>query len=260
MRRSASLHLLRPGRPFWPMRRKVYLVGAGPGNPGLLTVEAREALRRADVILYDRLVDRRVLGLRRKGARKVYVGAGRDDPQRRQERICRLMRKYHDEGLNVVRLKNGDPFIFGRGGEEMDFLRRNRIGFKVVPGVTSAVGVPTSAGLPLTSRGVSSGVMILSGHLADGLSTDWSGAAKFRGTVVVLMGADAAGEICRKLLELGKDPSTPACMISRGTLRGEKIVSGRLSDLGALVEREKLTHPAIAVIGDAVKLAGFWRG
>ena len=118
----------------------------------------------------------------------MYVGAGRSDPQKRQERIYRLMRKYYDEGLSVVRLKNGDPFIFGRGGEEAEFLRKNNIRFEIVPCVKSAVGVPSSVGVPLTTREISSGVMILSGHPADGPAADWQGAAKFRRTSVVLMG------------------------------------------------------------------------
>lgn len=234
-------------------------MGAGPGNPGLLTVAALRVLRKADVVLYDRLVDPRVLELPPKGTRKVYVGAGKGDAQERQERIYRLMRIYHGRGLRVVRLKNGDPFVFGRGGEEVEFLRRNHIAFEVVPGVTSAVGVPSSVGLPLTTRGVSSGVMILSGHPADGAAADWSGAAKFGGTLVVLMGTEAAASICSQLIRAGKDPATPACVISRGTMEGERVIAGRLGELGGLVSGKKIAHPAIAVIGDVVKLAGFWR-
>lgn len=241
------------------MAKKVYLVGAGPGDPGLLTVRATKVLRRADIVLYDRLIDPRILELLPRRARKVYVGAGKGEAQERQERIYRLMLKHHREGQNVVRLKNGDPFIFGRGGEEADFLRRNRIGFEIVPGLTSAVGVPTWVGLPLTNRGVSSGVMILSGHPADESVTDWASVAKFSGTIVVLMGTEAAGSICGKLIESGKDPATPACMISRGTMQGEKMIAGRLEELGALVLRNRLPHPAVAVIGDVVRLAGFWK-
>lgn len=242
------------------MAKKVYLVGAGPGNPGLLTVAGLEVLKKADVVLYDRLVDAGVLELLPRRARKVYVGAGKGGARARQERIYRLMKKYHDKGMSVVRLKNGDPFVFGRGGEEVEFLRRERIGFEVVPGVTSAVGVPSWVGLPLTTRGVSSGVMILSGHPAVGSSTDWSSAAKFGGTVVVLMGTEEASSICQRLIKAGKDPETPACMVSRGTLAGERIIAGRLRELGALVSNKGAPHPAIAVIGEAVKLASFWKG
>ena len=241
------------------MTKMVFLVGAGPGDPRLLTVAALRTIRKADVVLYDRLVDPRTLGMLSRRARRVYVGAGRSDPQKRQERIYRLMRKYYDEGLSVVRLKNGDPFIFGRGGEEAEFLRKNNIRFEIVPGVTSAVGVPSSVGVPLTTREISSGVMILSGHPADGPAADWQGAAKFRGTIVVLMGVESASSICRQLIEAGKDPSTPACMISRGTMKGERVVTGRLDEIGSLVAKEKLRHPAIAVIGDVVRFAGLQR-
>lgn len=238
---------------------KVYLVGAGPGDPGLLTMTALKVLRRADVVLYDRLVNRRIFELLPRGIRKVYVGAGSSDPQNRQKRIDRLMLKNHEKGLTVVRLKNGDPFLFGRGGEELQFLRKNRIPFEVVPGVTSAVGVPSRVGLPLTHRQLSSAVMVISGHPAEGSATDWSKAAKFHGTLVILMGVGAVRAVCRRLIGGGKDPSTPACMISRGTLKGERVVSGRLDELGRLVVRMKLRPPAVAVVGEVVRLADFWK-
>lgn len=241
------------------MSKKVYLVGAGPGDPGLLTVDALEVLKRAEVIFYDRLVDKRVLTLLPKGARKICVGAGHRDAQLRQKRIFDLMKKSHNEGKTVVRLKNGDPFIFGRGGEEMQFLRENRIAFEVVPGVTSAIGVPSRVGLPLTHRKLSSAVMIISGHHVDGSVTDWSKAAKFDGTLVILMGVSTITSTCESLIKEGMDPSTPACMISRGTMKGEKVVSGRLDELGGLVTRGMLRPPAVAIIGDVVKLANFWR-
>ena len=239
---------------------KVYLVGAGPGDPGLLTVAAVNALKRADVVLYDRLVDRRVLELLPRKALRVYVGAGVGDAQRRQQRIYSLMRKHYKEGRRVVRLKNGDPFIFGRGGEEMEFLRRNHMEFELVPGVTSAIGVPSWVGVPLTTRDVSSGLMILSGHRAAGSATDWSSAGRFGGTIVVLMGVKSAGSVCRELIRAGKDPATPACMISRGTRRGQKVVAGRLDEIQGLVSRMKIRNPAVAVVGDVVRLAGFWKG
>ena len=238
----------------------VYLVGAGPGDPRLLTVAALRALKRADVVLYDRLVDRRVMKLLPKSAKRVYVGAGHKDAQERQKRIYALMKKLHDQGKTVVRLKNGDPFVFGRGGEEVQFLRESGIRFEVIPGVTSAIGVPSWAGLPLTHREISSAVMIISGHPADGSVTDWSRAAGFHGTLVVLMGVGTMASACGRLMEEGMDPSTPACAISRGTMAGQRIVSGRLDELGELVLKKKLKHPAIAVIGDVVKLAGFWSG
>ena len=241
------------------MKNRVYLVGAGPGDPRLLTVAAVRALKKADVVLYDRLVDNRVLKLLPRGTRRVYVGAGHKDAQERQDRIYRLMKKYHDEGKTVVRLKNGDPFLFGRGGEEMQFLKESGIGFAVVPGVTSAVGVPSVVGLPLTHRRLSSGVMIISGHPANGSVIDWRAAAKFKGTLVVLMGVATLASACERLIDEGMDPSTPACAISRGTMKGEKVVCGRVDELGGLVARAKLRHPAVAVVGEVVKLSDFWK-
>ncbi len=240
------------------MANKVYLVGAGPGDPALLTLAALEVMKRADVVLYDKLVGRRTLGLIPKRSKRVYVGAQEGHSQERQDKIYRLMQKYYDEGLNVVRLKNGDPFIFGRGGEEVEFFRKNRIRFQVVPGVTSAVGVPSHAGVPLTHRGISSGVMILSGHPAEGSTADWSEAARFGGTLVVLMAVATMGPVCKRLIEAGKDPETPACVICRGTMEGEKTVSGRLRELAALAEAKRLPHPGVIIVGDVVKLAGFW--
>ena len=141
---------------------------------------------------------------------------------------------------------------------EVEFFRKNRIRFHVVPGMKSAVVVTSQAGVPLTHRGLSSGVMILSGHPAEGSSADWSGAARFGGTLVILMGVAALGAVCRRLIEAGKDPATPACVISRGTMKGEKRVSGRLGELPALAEARRVAHPGVIVIGDVVKLAGFW--
>ena len=241
------------------MKKKVYLVGAGPGDPGLLTMAAMRVLERADAVLYDRLVDRRVLELLPKRARRVYVGAGHKDAQERQERIYSLMKRFHDEGKTVVRLKSGDPFVFGRGGEEVQFLRKSKIEFEVIPGVTSAIGVPTSAGLPLTHREVSSAVMIVAGHPANDSVTDWTKAANFRGTLVILMGVGTLSSACGRLIDEGMDPSTPACAISHGTMKGQKIVSGRLDQLGELVSKKRLKHPAIAVVGEVVRLAGFWK-
>lgn len=240
------------------MANRVYLVGAGPGDPALLTLAALEVLKRADVVLYDKLVDRRTLGLIPKRSKRVYVGAQEGHSQERQDRIYRLIQKYYDEGLNVARLKSGDPFIFGRGGEEVEFFRKNHIRFQVVPGITSAVGVPSQAGVPLTHRGISSGVMVLSGHPAEGTTADWSEAARFGGTLVILMGVATMGAVCKRLIEAGKDPETPACLICRGTMKGEKTVSGRLKELTALAAAKRLPHPGVIVVGDVVKLADFW--
>ena len=142
----------------------------------------------------------------------------------------------------------------------MEFLRRNHMEFELIPGMTSAIGVPSWAGVPLTTREVSSGLMILSGHHATGSATDWSSAGRFKGTIVVLMGVKAAGSVSRELISAGKDPATPACMISRGTRRGQRVVAGRLDEIEGLVSKMRIRNPAVAVIGDVVRLAGFWKG
>lgn len=233
-------------------------MGAGPGDPAFLTLAALDVIRRADVVLYDKLVDRRTLRLIPKRSKKVYVGAQEGHSRERQDRIYRLMQKYYNEGLNVARLKSGDPFIFGRGGEEVEFFKENNIRFQVIPGITSAVGVPTRAGVPLTHRGVSSGVMVLSGHPAQRSTADWSEAARFGGTLVFLMGVATLEEVCKRLIKAGKDPATPACVISRGTMNGERTVSGRLGKLHALAAAEELRPPGVIVIGEVVRFAGFW--
>ena len=155
------------------MKNKVYLVGAGPGNPELLTVRALETLKRSDVILYDRLVGRGILKALPKRALKVYVGERRGESARRQERVYSLIRGYHARGLTVSRLQNGDPLVFGRGGEEIQFLKREKIPYEVVPGVSSATGVPSSVGLPLPERTTSSALLVVPGHSMEGNLLDW---------------------------------------------------------------------------------------
>lgn len=241
-----------------PRTKRVYLVGAGPGDPDLLTAKAVRVMKGADVVLYDRLVDRRVLRALPRTTLKVLVGRGKESAQQRQERIYRLIQRYHSEGLTVVRLKNGDPLLFGRGGEEIEFLRSKGISYEVIPGITSATGVPSSLGLPLTHRQLSSQVLIVSGHSARKVAPDWKAIAKFKGTLVVLMGAAAIGSICKGLLEGGKDPGTPSCIISRGTSKGERVVCGNLEELESLAGRKEMA-PAIVVIGEVVKLAKFYR-
>jgi uroporphyrin-III C-methyltransferase len=240
-------------------KKKVYLVGAGPGDPGLLAVKALRVLREADVVLYDRLVSKAIIREAPKKALKIHVGRGRETAEQRQGRIHRLLLKYHKRGLTVVRLKNGDPLLFGRGGEEMEFLKRHGISYDVVPGISSAIGVPSGASLPLTHRKISSSLLILPGHSMEGKAADWKSAAEFSGTLVVLMGAGNIDAICKKLIEGGKDPMTPACMIRKGSLKDEKIVYGSLEKLGLLAVKEKMRAPVVTVIGDVVRLAGFYQ-
>ena len=242
------------------MKNKVYLVGAGPGNPKLLTAGALETLRKSDVVLYDRLVGKGILGALPKRTLKVYVGERHGDAARRQERIYSLIRGYHARGLTVARLQNGDPLLFGRGGEEIQFLEREGIPYEVIPGISSATGVPSSVGLPLTERTTSSAVLVVPGHSMEGNLLDWRELASFRGTLVILMGAGHIEQICRELIARGMDPNTPACMIERGTLGGQKIVSAELRQLGRTARRGHISSPAVTVIGSAVKLAAFYHG
>lgn len=242
------------------MRNKVYLVGAGPGDPGLLTVKALRVLKNSDVILYDRLVGRSILETLPRRARKIYVGERHGEAALRQERIYALIRKYHARGLTISRLQNGDPLLFGRGGEEIQFLKREKIPYEVVPGITSAIGIPSSLGLPLTERATSSALLVVPGHSMEGNLLDWKEVASFRGTIVILMGAEHIEQICRELVSNGKDPDTPACMIERGTLRGQKVISGRLGRLGRIAHQRQISSPAITVIGDTVRLADFYGG
>lgn len=241
------------------MKNMVYLVGAGPGDAGLLTLKAAKVMKKADVVLYDRLVGKEILKKLSRRVTKVNVGKKEGSAFEKQTRICRLIKKYYEKGLTIVRLQNGDPLLFGRGGEEIEFLRREGIEYQVIPGVTSAVGVASSVGLPLTHRRISSGLVVVPGHPAEGNKIDWKEIAEFKGTIVILMGAGSIQEICRKLMAYGKEPSTPACMIRNGTLPSQRIVTGKLSKLGILAREWKIKAPAITVIGQTVALAKFYR-
>lgn len=241
------------------MKGKVYLVGAGPGNPDLLTVQAVNVLKKSDVILYDRLVGRSILKSLRTRARKIYVGERHGHAVQRQERTFALIKKYSARGFTVARLQNGDPFLFGRGGEEIQFLEREGLPYEVIPGITSAIGVPSSVGVPLTERSTSSALMVVPGHSMEGNHPNWKEVAAFRGTVVILMGAARIKELCDGLVSNGKDPSTPACMIERGTRPGRRVVAGTLGELGSLAAQRRISAPAVTVIGETVKLAKFYR-
>lgn len=238
--------------------KKVYLVGAGPGDPDLLTIKAWKILKAADVILYDRLVSREMFRGLPKRPLKVYTGRRKESAGERQDRIYHLILKYHAKGKRVVRLKNGDPMVFGRGGEEIDFLRRHGIEYEVVPGITSAIGVPSEVGLPLTHREVSSSVLIVPGHTMRGKTTDWVRTAGFPGTIVILMGAGNIAAICKALIKGGKDRKTPSCMIVKGTLKGERTICGTLDRLAALAIERRVEAPVVTVIGEAVRFAQFY--
>ena len=243
-----------------PERRGfVHLVGAGPGDPGLLTLRARDVLREADVVLLDRLVDRAVLAHLRPDAEVIDVGkrGWATKAGEQQDQIERLLVEHARAGKRVVRLKGGDPFVFGRGGEEALACAAAGIDFDVVPGISSAIAVPAYAGIPVTHRGITHDVAILSGHLdpADPASQiRWRAHAESAGTLVVLMGLSTLAELCATLIRYGRAPGTPAASIARGTTPDQRVVVSDLAHLAGAVEDAHLPSPAVTVIGDVVRL------
>src|SRR3954452_20326849 len=226
----------------------VFLVGAGPGDPGLLTVRARELIEAADVILYDRLIPPGILeGV---PAELVYVGKQGGGPQMPQEEIDRLLVEYGTGSRSVVRLKGGDPFVFGRGGEEAQVLRAAGIPFEVVPGITSGIAAPAYAGIPVTHRDHASGVAFVTGH-EDG-TLDWAALAAFPGTLVFYMGVKALPRIAERLVAGGRPGSQPVAVIERGTLPGQKTVVATLADVAE--RAQGIRAPAITLVGDVAAL------
>jgi len=234
----------------------VYLVGAGPGDPGLITAKGLEILRSGDVVVYDRLVAPSLLAEAPPGAERVFVGkrphsSGADLAQ---SEINALLVERARRGLTVVRLKGGDPFVFGRGAEECEALRAAGVPFRVVPGVTSAIAVPAAAGIPVTHRRLASAFAVVTGHECEGVSNlDWEALARVP-TLVVLMGLSALPEITARLLEHGADPDTPAALIASGTLPTQRTVVGTLATLAARVAEEGLEPPATVVVGEVVRV------
>jgi len=234
----------------------VALVGAGPGDPGLMTVRGLELLRRADVVVYDRLVHPRLLDEAPR-ARRIFAGKATDHHTLSQERINALLIVHARRGRRVVRLKGGDPFVFGRGGEEALALAQARIPFEVVPGVSSAVAVPAYAGIPLTHRGTASSFVVVTGHEeTDKQRTrvDWARLARAADTLVVLMGLKSLSRIARTLVANGRPASTPVALVRWGTTDIQETVTGTLGDIAALAQRARLEPPVVAVIGDVVAL------
>jgi uroporphyrinogen III methyltransferase/synthase len=235
----------------------VYLVGAGPGDPGLSTQKALESIARADVVVYDRLIDDTLLKMVRPDAELIYVGKASSDHTLPQGQINQLLVQKAQEGKSVVRLKGGDPFVFGRGGEEAQELRKNDIAFEIVPGITSAIAVPAYAGIPVTHRGVASSFAVITGH-EDSKKTessiDWAKIATGVDTLVFLMGLQNLDDIVARLKENGRDGSTPVAVIKDGTRPTQRTVVGTLDDIGANVRNQGITSPAIIVVGEVVRL------
>lgn len=234
---------------------KVYLVGAGPGDPGLMTVRGLELLRKADVVVYDRLVNPVLLDEAAAGALLIFAGKQASFHSLPQEQINALLISHARSGRLVVRLKGGDPFVFGRGGEEAEALHAAGIPCEVVPGITSAVAVPAYAGIPLTYRGLSSSFAVITGHEAckAKASVDWALLARAVDTLVVMMGLKSLPDIAAKLIAHGRAPATPVALIYSGTTAAQKVVTSTLADIGA--KSIKLSPPVLAVIGEVVQLA-----
>ncbi len=238
-------------------RGRVYLVGAGPGDPGLITRRGLDCLRRADVVVYDALVHPRLLDEAPPGAEKIDAGKRAGRHTLPQEEINALLVRHARRGRTVVRLKGGDPTLFGRGGEEALALRRAGIPFEIVPGVPSALAAPACAGIPVTHRGIARGVAIVAGHRdprADPGDVDWESIARFPGTKVVLMGMNRLDSIVERLIEGGLDPATPAAAVRWGTLARQRCVVAPLRELPARVREASIGAPAAVVIGEVVEL------
>jgi uroporphyrin-III C-methyltransferase/precorrin-2 dehydrogenase/sirohydrochlorin ferrochelatase len=236
-------------------RGEVYLVGAGPGDPDLLTIRALKLIRRADVALYDNLISADILALLPARAERIYVGKRRADHAMRQEAINALLVERALAGQRVLRLKGGDPFVFGRGGEEIDTLSAHGIRFEVVPGITAALGAAAYAGIPLTHRDHAQSCVFVTGHLQDeSADLDWAALARPRQTIVVYMGLPRLPQICRELVAHGLPRGTGAAVVQQGTTPTQRVVTGTLGTLPARVAKAKLHAPTLIIVGDVVRL------
>jgi uroporphyrinogen III methyltransferase/synthase len=234
---------------------KVYIVGAGPGDPGLLTLRAVELLRAADVIFYDYLCGDGFMAYRNPEAECIYIGKRGHRHHTPQEQINRMLVEAHREGRLVVRLKGGDPFVFGRGGEEAEFLADHGIPFEVVPGVTSAVAAPAYAGIPVTHRTCAASVAFVTGHRkAEGEGAGEEIPVPNADTLVYLMGVTHIRGIAEKLIAHGRDPATPAAVVQWGTRPTQRTVTGTLATIADVVEQQRIHPPAVLVVGEVVLL------
>ena len=234
---------------------EVYLVGAGPGDPDLLTLRALRLMHKADVVLYDRLVSPEILLKLRPDAQKIYVGKRSADHAVPQETINEMLARLAKEGNRVLRLKGGDPFIFGRGGEELESLAAAGIPFQIVPGITAASGCASYAGIPLTHRDYSQSVRFLTGHTKDGrVPLEWDILVKEQQTLVFYMGLAGLPHICDQLLKHGMSSTTPVAVIQQGTTQTQKVVVGNLDRIADMALEKEIEAPTIIIIGEVVKL------
>jgi uroporphyrin-III C-methyltransferase/precorrin-2 dehydrogenase/sirohydrochlorin ferrochelatase len=232
----------------------VHLVGAGPGSPDLLTLRALQVMQRADVVVYDRLVGPQILDQARRDAERLYVGKAAGHHSLPQEEINALLVRLASEGKRVVRLKGGDPFIFGRGGEELDYLRKRNIAVEVVPGITAALGCAASVGLSLTHRDHAQALTLVTAEGRDGEpAIDWAALARPNQTLAIYMGVGAAGRIARRLIASGLSAATPVAVVENGTLPDQRGVVGRLGGLRALIRESGITGPAIIFVGEVAR-------
>ncbi|MCB6183166.1 siroheme synthase CysG [Leeia sp. TBRC 13508] len=244
-------------------RGAVYLVGGGPGNPDLLTFRALRLMQEADVVLYDNLVAPAIVELVRRDAERIYVGKKTNQHTLPQDDINQLLVKLAKEGKKVLRLKGGDPFIFGRGGEEIETLAENGIPFEVVPGITSAAGASCYAGIPLTHRDYAQACTFVTGHRREGEEAlDWPRLVQKNETVVVYMGVGQSASICQQLILHGRDKDTPAAIVEQATTDNQRVITGTLTTLPELITEKGVKSPALIIIGDVVKLHDklAWRG
>ena len=234
---------------------KVYIVGAGPGDPDLITVKGLKCIEKADVILYDRLVNKELLSHAKPGADLIYCGKLPNYHTMKQETINTFLIKYAKKGKVVTRLKGGDPFVFGRGGEEAEALAKQGVPFEIIPGISAGIAAPAYAGIPVTHRDASASFAIVTGHRKEGAEEEvkWESLAKGVETLAVYMGVSNLPYICEQLMKHGKDKSTPAAIIEQGTTSMQRSVVGTLGTIVDVAKKEQIQNPSMIVIGEVVR-------